>query len=115
MLEAIQAARNLVDIASDKQASDVLLLDIRHLTDFTDFFVLCNADSARQISAIANAVEDAMHADGFKLRHREGTDRSGWVLLDFMDLIVHIFSPQQRQYYDLESAWATAPQLVRVP
>ncbi|MCL0102084.1 ribosome silencing factor [Dehalococcoidia bacterium] len=114
-MDPIVAARNVVDIVADKQASDVLLLDIRNRAAFADFFVLCSADSTRQVSAIANAVEDAMHADGFKLRHREGTNRSGWVLLDFNDLIVHIFSPQERQYYDLESAWGTAPQLVRVP
>ena len=114
-LEVIEAARSAVEIASDRQASDVLLLDIRHLANFSDFFVICSADSPRQVGAIANAMEDALRLDGVKLRHREGANDSGWVLLDFVDLIVHIFSPDQREHYDLEAAWSTAPQLVRVP
>ena len=91
-----------------------MLLDLRPLATFTDFFVICSADSARQISAIANAVEDGLHAEKVRLHHREGTDTSGWVLLDFGDVIVHVLSPQQRRHYDLEGAWAKAPQLVRM-
>ena len=115
MLEPVEAARESVEIATDRQAADVVLLDIRKLTSFADFFVICSVDSPRQASAIAKALEDTLREKGVRLRHREGSDASGWVLMDFSDLIVHIFTPEQRDYYDLEAAWAKAPQLVRVP
>ena len=91
------------------------MLDIRRLTTFADFFVICTAESPRQVSAIANALEDALRPEGMRLRHQEGAADSGWVLMDFLDIIVHIFSPEEREHYDLEAAWAKAPQLVRVP
>ena len=113
-LETIEAARKAVEIASDKQASDVVLLDLRGLATFVDFFVICSAESNRQISAIANALEARFHTEGLRLAHREGTDESGWVLLDFSDIIVHIFSPKERGLYDLEEAWNKAPALARI-
>lgn len=113
-LEAIEAARKAVEAASDRQATDVVLLDLRSLAAFTDFFVICSADSSRQISAIVRAVGDALEPAGVKLNHKEGADDSGWVLMDFGDLIIHVFSPDQREHYDLESAWGKAPQLVRI-
>ena len=113
-LEPIEGARKAVEIASDRQASDVVLLDLRQLLAFADFFVICSADSNRQIRAIINAVEKGLHEEGLRLLHREGTDDSGWVLLDFGDLIVHVFTTEQRRHYDLEAAWDKATQLVRV-
>jgi ribosome-associated protein len=114
-LEPIEAARRAVEAASDRQASDVVLLDLRGLAAFTDFFVICSADSSRQISAILRAVQETLEGNGVRLGHREGAEDSGWVLMDFGDVIVHIFSPEEREHYDLESAWKRAPQLVRVP
>ena len=113
-LESTELARFAVEAASDKLASDIVMLDLRERASFTDFFVICSAESSRQISAIANDLERSLRDQGVRAHHREGTDDSGWVLLDFSDVIVHIFSPQQRAYYDLESAWAAAPQVVRV-
>ena len=114
ILEPIEVARRAVEVASDKQASDVLLLDLRGLATFTDYFVICSADSPRQIDAITNDLDATLEKEGARLHHREGANDSGWVLLDFGDVIVHIFSSQQRGYYDLEDAWAQAPHLVRV-
>ncbi len=90
------------------------MLDLRGISSFADYFVICSADSSRQISSIANDLERALREQSVRAHHREGKDNSGWVLLDFGDVIVHIFSPDQRAYYDLESAWATAPQVVRI-
>ena len=103
-----------VEVSSEKQASDVLLLDLRGISSFADYFVICSADSRRQISTIANDLERGLRSQGVRAHHREGKDSSGWVLMDFGDVIVHIFSPDQRAYYDLESAWSSAPQVVRV-
>ena len=89
-------------------------MDLRGLASFADYFVVCSADSTRQISTIANDLERSLRSSGVRMHHREGIDSSGWVLLDFGDVIVHIFSPDQRAFYDLESAWEKAPQLVRV-
>jgi ribosome-associated protein len=113
-LDPIEVARQAVEAATEKQASDILLLDLRGLAYFTDYFVVCSADSPRQIDSIANDLERGLRGSGVRLHHREGVDTSGWVLMDFGDVIVHIFSPDQRAYYDLESLWARAPQVVRV-
>ena len=113
-MEPIEAARKMVEIASDRQASDVVLLDIRGLAIFADFFVICSAESPPQVAAIAKALEDILRPEGVRLHHREGADKSGWVLLDFGDILFHVFSPEERDRYDLEGAWAKAPQLVRV-
>ena len=113
-MEPLEVARAAIEAATDKQASDILLMDLRGLASFADYFVVCSADSTRQIATIANDLERSLRSGGVRLHHREGIDSSGWVLLDFGDVIVHIFSPDQRAFYDLESAWEKAPQLVRV-
>jgi ribosome-associated protein len=92
-----------------------LLLDLRGTASFADYFVLCSSDSPPQTAAIMDEIERTLRARGVRLHHREGAADSGWVLLDYGDLVVHIFTPEQRAFYDLESAWAKAPQLVRVP
>ncbi len=113
-LEPIEVARVAVEVSSEKQASDVLLLDLRGISSFADYFVICSADSRRQISTIASDLERTLRSQGVRAHHREGKDDSGWVLMDFGDVIVHIFSSDQRAYYDLESAWSNAQQVVRV-
>ena len=113
-LEPLEAARAAVAATVDKQAEDVLLLDLRSLEAFTDYFVICTAGNTRQMSAVANSVEKALEDLGGISPKRVGTDESGWVLLDYGFLLVHIFSPQRRNYYDLEQAWANAVQVVRI-
>jgi ribosome-associated protein len=112
--DAATLARDLVDAAADKKASDVTLIEIGKITTLADFFVLCTGTSDRQINAIARAVEDATSDAGVHLLHREGMPQDGWVLLDYGQIIVHIFSPEQRAYYDLESRWRDAPTLLRI-
>ena len=114
MLDPIEAARKAVEVASDKLASDVVLLDLRDLAAFTDFFIVCSADSSRQISAIVRSLDEVMEAAGLHLRHKVGADQSGWVLMDFGEVIVHIFNPEERAYYDLEAVWSQAHQVVRI-
>lgn len=112
LLNPAQLARAAVDIASDKKASDVLLLDIREVTTFADYFVICSGNNPRQIQAIADALEEDLEKQGARALHREGIAEAGWILLDFGDVIVHIFGTKEREYYRLERLWSEAKTVV---
>jgi ribosome-associated protein len=107
-------ARNLVDVAVDKKATDVTLLEIGKLTTLADYFVIATGTSDRQIRAIAAAIQDRAKEDGVRLLHQEGVPEDGWVLLDYGQVIVHVFAPEQRAYYDLERRWQEAPTLLKI-
>ncbi|MCB0036480.1 MAG: ribosome silencing factor [Anaerolineales bacterium] len=114
-LEALELAHLLVDTVLDKKASDIIILDLREQSVLTDYFLLCNGDSNRQINAIADAVqEDAKQKADVIIMNKEGDPNSGWVLLDFGDLIVHVFSPEKRAYYDLEGLWHESHVVLRM-
>jgi ribosome-associated protein len=100
-----------IDAASDKQAHDLVVLDLRQAAGFTDFFVLCSGGNSRQIRAIADGVMDTLAAHGVKPAHVEGYDRSEWVLLDYFDFVVHIFAPETRMFYGLERLWGNAERI----
>ena len=112
LLNSAQVARAAVDIASDKKASDVLLLDIREVTTIADYFVICSGNNPRQIQAIADSLEEELEKQGVKALHREGIAEAGWVLLDFGDVIIHIFGTKEREYYRLERLWSEAKTVV---
>lgn len=113
-LEGIDLARKVVEAASDKQASDVVLLDVREICSFASYFVICSGESERQIKAIQDEVEHSLKASGISPHHREGTLDSGWILLDFGDVVVHIFAPAEREYYRLDDLWSQAIPVVRI-
>jgi ribosome-associated protein len=113
-LDSAQLAHRIVDLAADKQASDIVMLDIHALTTIADYFVICSASSERQSGAITDAVMDTLDKDGVSALHSEGVGQSGWVLLDYGDVIVHIFTPQQRTYYNLEKLWELAVPVLRI-
>ena len=104
---AILAAR----IANDNKAKDVLILDLRGLTPLFDFFVICTGTSKRQIRTVADEVDDAMRALGDKRIGIEGYEASQWILQDYGDVILHVFEPSKRSYYELEELWTDAPRL----
>ena len=112
MLDPSQLARAVLDIASDKKASDIILLDIRDVTTIADYFVICSGSNPRQIQAIADAIEEQLAEQGVRVLHREGVADAGWILLDFGDVIVHIFGTREREYYRLESLWSNAKTIV---
>jgi ribosome-associated protein len=113
--EALSLARRIVDLASDKQASDIVLLDIRGVSLIADYFVICTAGSERQAAAILKDLgEKLLEEFRRKPLHVEGKPDSGWVLLDFGDVILHVFSPAQRTFYNLEQLWAAATPIVRL-
>ena len=107
-------ARLAVDVASDKLASDIQLLDIRKVSSFADFFVILTVESARQMNALVEALEEAIEGEGAYRIRREGTASSGWVVIDFGDLVVHLFGVEEREYYGLAQAWPGASELVRI-
>jgi ribosome-associated protein len=110
----LDLARRVVDIAADRQAVDVVLLDIRHVAAFADYFVICSGTSERQIKAIVDTVLETLEHEGFNAAHVEGTPSSGWVLVDFGSVILHVFAPTEREYYRLERLWAEATTVVRL-
>jgi ribosome-associated protein len=100
--------------AIDRKAENVKILDLSNLSGFTDFFVLCSGMSDRQVKAIAEGVEQSMKASGRTLLSSEGMSEGRWVLMDFGDVVVHVFLDALREYYDLENLWTGAPR-VNVP
>ena len=96
----------------DKQAEDVTVLELEKDSGaFTDYFVMCSGTNQRQIQAIADAVDERLEALGLRVTHAEGYKQAEWVLLDYMDFVVHIFSEKARQFYDLERLWKSAKRL----
>jgi len=113
-LEALEIAQKAVEAAAEKQATDIVLLDLRDICSFADYFVLGTGESGRQIIAISEEIERSLKKDGERLIHREGTADSGWVLLDYGDVIVHIFAPFERKFFNLEDMWSSARTVVRM-
>ena len=97
-----------VRAALDKKASDVVVLDLRQTPAFTDHFVLCSGQTPRQVKAIADAVEEALRDAKVRPAHVEGYERAEWVLMDLFTFIVHVFTPQMREFYGLERLWGDA-------
>jgi ribosome-associated protein len=97
--------------ALDKKALDAVVLDLRKASSFTDFFVVCTGTNVRQVQAIAGAVQEALKKKGVKPALVEGYERGEWVLIDFFDFIVHVFTPATREYYGLERLWGDAERI----
>lgn len=100
-----------VKAADDKQANELVVLDLRTANGFTDFFVIGSGTNSRQVRAIADGIVEALAAEGVKPSHVEGYDRSEWILLDYFDFIVHVFMPETRAFYGLERLWGDAEEL----
>ncbi len=107
-------ARLSVVEVSDKLGSDVVLLDLRGVSDFTDFFVIGSGETDRHLESMADDLERKMRTDGLHLSHREGRGKGGWVLLDFPGFVVHLFLRPARERYALEKLWARAAEIVRI-
>lgn len=97
--------------AADKKAADVLILDLRKASAFTDFFVICTGTSTRQVQTIAQSIQDVLAKNGVKAAIVEGLSRGEWVLLDYFDFIVHVFTPATREFYGLERLWGDADRI----
>jgi len=108
MIDALKIALNAAD---DKKAHDLVALDISEIASFADYFVLCTGDSSRQMQAIADEVEQRLKTCGIRPSHVEGYQNAEWILMDYFDLVVHIFSKNARLYYDLERLWRDGKKL----
>ena len=110
----MEIARKAAEAASDKQASNIALLDTGKVCSFADYFLICSGDSERQIRAINEEIEHVLKKAGVSLLQREGTADSGWLLLDYGDVIIHIFAPFEREYYQFDELWSTATPVIRI-
>jgi ribosome-associated protein len=114
MDNSLETAQLCAEAADNKKAFDILILDLRRLTYITDYFVICSGTNTTQVSAIADEVGQALAKKGVHPSHVEGGHESSWVLMDFGDVVVHIFDDQARAYYSLEKLWSDAPRIPAV-
>jgi ribosome-associated protein len=106
-----ELARRVAAIADEKQAVDIVALDMRGLVSYTDFLVLCTARNQRLAKAIHDDVYARLKSEGLLPDHVEGEREANWVLMDYLDCILHVFVPETREYYRLETLWGEAPRL----
>lgn len=107
-INADALARAIAHIASDAKATDIVVLGIRDLTTIADYFVICTADNERQMRALQRDIDEGIAAQGIQPRRTEGTHESGWILMDYSDVIVHIFGKHERAFYSLDKLWSAA-------
>jgi ribosome-associated protein len=107
-------AHRIVEVASDKKASDVVLLRTAEVTTMADYFVNCSGRSDRQVQVLGHAIVDELRKEGIRPLGVEGRGAARWILLDYGSVIVHVFAPEEREYYGLERFWSNATQVVRV-
>lgn len=114
LLEPAELAHQIVDIISDKKGSDIVLLDTGKVSSFSDYFVIATVESERQGKAVIDDLEKKLKALGKTPLGVDGEAGSGWVLMDYGDVIIHIFDAGTRDFYDLEDLWSNAPVVVRI-
>ena len=113
-LEPLDLARNIVFALEDKKGEDIVLLDIHGLADFADYFVIASGSSDRMLKALADGVTDKIKESHALRGHLEGLPEDGWLLVDYGDVVVHLFSPDRREYYRLEELWGRGKVLLRL-
>ncbi len=114
-MDALTLARLAVAAAADKKGENIVLLDLRKLSSVTDYFVICSGAVDRQLEAIADNIVDVLKGKhNIPPRHVEGSGETGWVLIDYVDVVIHVFTPSLRNYYSLEALWANAPVMLRM-
>jgi len=106
-----EKAIKIAALLDNKKANDIKILEVKELTIITDYFVICSADSTTQVKALTEHLEETMNLEGFKLFGIEGVSNARWILMDYGDVIVHIFLEETRRYYDLERLWLDAPRI----
>lgn len=113
-MEALEVARTIVNALEDKKAEDILLMDLQGVTPFTDYFVICTGTSERMLKALVHGALDAVR-EQFGVKSRvEGETIDGWLLADFGDVVLHVFSLDQREYYALDELWSEGKILLHV-
>lgn len=105
-------AEKIANLVFNKKGYDVKILDLKSFATFADYFVICSADSDTQVKAIADEIDDKLRDEGIKCWHKEGYTALQWVLLDYIDVVVHVFRKEAREFYNLEKLWGDAPSWV---
>jgi ribosome-associated protein len=114
-LENQQLLKYIVNAADDKKAQDLTILDLREVSSVTDYFVICTGNSSTQTKAISDNIEEKLEKEhNLRLLRREGYRQGGWILLDYGSVVVHIFKPEERQFYNIERLWGDAQVLKSV-
>ncbi|MFQ6039696.1 MAG: ribosome silencing factor [Candidatus Poribacteria bacterium] len=108
-LHSQQIAKLAAEAALSRRANDVVILDLRGIASFTDFFVICNGNSDTHLEGISNAILEKLEENAVELWHKEGSRNDNWILLDYVDVVVHLFLREAREFYNLERLWADAP------
>ncbi|MCS7053517.1 MAG: ribosome silencing factor [Ignavibacterium sp.] len=108
-MEAQQLAQKIAELCFNKKGYDVKIIDLRGIAVFADYFVICSADSDTQVKAITDEIDEKLREQGIRCWHIEGLRALQWVLLDYIDVVVHIFRKEAREYYNLERLWGDAP------
>lgn len=101
--------QKIFDLIFEKKGFDLKLIDLKKVTNIADYFIICSADSDIQIKAIADHIEEKLKDEGIRLWHKEGYSSLNWVLLDYIDFVIHIFRKEAREFYNLEKLWGDAP------
>ena len=102
-------AELIAEVAKDKKAEDIVLMEMSGVSAFCDYFIIMTANNRRQVKAISDELEDRLEEEGLRLWHREGGSDACWTLLDFGNCVVHVFEPEARKFYGLESLWGDVP------
>ena len=108
-MDSKQLVDKITDLIFNKKGYDIKVLDLRSLTTMSDYFVICSADSDTQVKAVADEVDKTLRDEGIRSWHKEGYQALSWVLLDYVDVVVHVFKKDSRAFYNLEKLWGDAP------
>jgi len=108
-LDTKEFTHRIADLILSKKGYDIKIMDLQKLSSISDYFIICSADSDMQVKAIADEVDKKLRKDGIKCYHREGYQSLTWVILDYFDVVVHVFKNTAREYYNLERLWGDAP------
>lgn len=104
-MQTIDLVKKIVEALEDKKAEDITVLDIGEVSSIADYFIIANGNNANQLTAMEDAVDEAMYTNGVHQKQVEGIGNSTWILMDYQDIIVHLFSKEDRQFYDLDRIW----------
>ena len=108
-MDSFQKAKFIVELAQDKKAQQILVMDMKNAIAITDYFIICSGGSTRHVKTVADTIVENMKKSGFHVWHIEGYEEGRWILLDYGDAIVHIFDEEVRKFYELERLWRDAP------
>ena len=111
MIDMYQIVKEAGIAALDKRATDIVILNLQNISDITDFFLICTGTTTKHLCAIIESIEHKLSSFGIKKNHVEGYPNSNWILIDFYQIIVHVFTEEKRKFYDLEHLWGDTPRL----